>query len=103
MRTLATKLSLTLSLIVACSESPKDTEQFATSWSESMQNSAVSYYYDGETDDYYRIVEKWPNKKLVTYHVSKDAVVLTDVPRHESNSGNLGIPLKYANLRFATE
>ena len=101
MRTISTQLLLLATVLVACSESPKSTDQFVASWSDPVVNSAKSYWYDGETDNYYVIVEKWAANSIV-YHVSKDAVVLKDVASHDVGSGAEQINLKLVNVMLTS-
>lgn len=66
-------ISICLVGILSCSDtfdevSPESVEQ---KLAESANHTAVSWWYAGQDDDFYYIVEKWPMEKM-RYKVRKD-------------------------------
>ena len=85
-------------MLSACKEAtPIDQASFKSLWEESRNHSAVSWWYAGESEDYYLIIEKWPAKSNL-YKVSKHAITIKGIPQFQGNSGNKPINLKNHNI-----
>jgi hypothetical protein len=57
-----------------------DVEPFRERWNASAQNSTVSWWYAGEDDEHYYLVEAWPTERHA-YMVSKENAELRGVER----------------------
>ena len=79
MRSFSSAVILLSFLLNSCAgDDPRGTDEFIDSWEESPKNSAVSYWYTGDSEGRYVIVEKWPDKSL-TYHVDKSRIRIVGI------------------------
>ena len=93
-------MAIILALLVGCSaESARTTPEFIASWADPTIHTGQSYWYDGETSSYHRIVEKWPGNSIV-YHVDKKSVLLIDVDVFDVSSSHEQVNLKSANVKI---
>jgi len=76
-----------------------DSASFKKLWNDSINNSSVSWWYLGESDNQYYVAEKWPTKKT-TYSISKKDLAFEGISLFEFASGNKPINLKNENILF---
>ena len=100
MRRSLTIVVLSCYLFSACtSVQPEGTNEFIESWNNSAGNSAVSFWYTGEDQGHYVIVEKWPTRSA-TYHVDKARVRIVGVVGIFSDRDEISLNLKQENIEI---
>lgn len=88
------------SLVISCKEAvPLDKPTFQAKWEDSINHTAVSWWYLGETDENYFIAEKWPSKETV-YSIEKQAIKINGITSFEFDSGEKPLNLKNENIEF---
>ena len=103
MRKLLCAAILFSALLISCAgDDPKGTDEFIFSWEESLGNSAVSYWYTGEANGRYEIVEKWSDRSL-TYHVDKDRVRIVGIYTLARPGDDISLNLKRENVEIVTD
>lgn len=70
-------------LIGGCEErfAQINASDFKTKWDDSIKHTALSWWYLGEKDGYYYILEKWPIKKYGYKIDKKNIVIKLDHPK----------------------
>ena len=87
-------------LIAGCKEAvPLDKSSFQSKWEDSINHSAVSWWYLGETAENYFIAEDRASTKTM-YSIEKGAILLKGITSFEFDSGNSPINLKNENIEF---
>jgi hypothetical protein len=86
-------------IVIGCAETPMGYEEFHVSWGSAPGNSAVSFWYVGESDTTYSIEERWPTKS-VNYVVKKDRLRLVGIELYSVGSGEAPTNLKESNVEF---
>jgi len=77
MKTKKIILMIALFLLFGCVKEISK-ENFIEKWESSTTNSAVSWWYAGEDEAYYYLIEKWPSKSNAL-KVSKTHISLIDM------------------------
>ncbi|HOO46528.1 MAG TPA: hypothetical protein PLM29_09885 [Deltaproteobacteria bacterium] len=91
---------LSLLVITGCKEPAAiDGNAFKDLWQESVQHSAISWWYVGETDSHFFIAEKWPTKYTI-YQLSKNEITLIGIKPFQPKSGFEPVNLKSDNITF---
>ena len=96
-------LSVACMITVACGASCRKVspDEFRQEWKLSGRDSAVSWWFAGERDDYYYFVTKYPQDYGIKdrIRVRRDAVRLVGVPKLRLTSdANAWFNLKEANI-----
>lgn len=104
LRALTYKLVLVLfvTTIASCKEDFKDVDasSIRVKLEESIKHTAVSWWYIGEENEYYYIVEKWPFEQY-RYKVSKKEISINIKPPKKLNTDkSTWINLKIDNIVF---
>ena len=87
-------------MVIGCKEAvPLDKSSFQAKWEESINHSAVSWRYLGETTKHYFIAEDSALTKTI-YSIEKEAVRIIGITSFEYDSGNSPINLKNENIVF---
>lgn len=77
-----------------------DASDFKTKWNDSIKHTALSWWYLGEKDGYYYILEKWPLKKY-GYKINKENIVIKlDSPKKLAFNETDWINLKKEHIKF---
>jgi hypothetical protein len=77
----------------------KDATEFKSRWEDSKQNSAVSWWYVGETSGFYYLTEKWKFNHY-SYEVPKTMINLVDVEAFDPCKSCKGTNLKSENIKY---
>ena len=103
MRSFSCAVILFSALLISCSgDDPKGTDEFIESWEESPNNSAVTYWYTGEAEGRYVIVERWSDRSL-TYHVDKGRVRVVGIYTLARAGEEISLNLKRENVEIVTD
>ncbi len=87
-------------VLAACKDAtPIDGPSFKKLWDGADNNSAVSWWYVGESQSRYVLAEKWPTTTN-TYSVSKRVIEINGIPPFKNESGNNPVNLKKENVLF---
>ena len=87
-------------LVASCKEAvPLDKSAFQAKWEGSVNHTAISWWYLGETKENYFIAEKWPAKETI-YSIGKQAIHLKGIESFEFDSGKKPLILKNENIEF---
>lgn len=77
----------------------KKASEFKQNWESANKNSAVSWWYVGETDSAYYLTEKYPFKRY-SYEVPKTLIILQGVQKMKPCKRCKGLNLKYAHVLY---
>lgn len=90
----------TVLALASCTVSEvKPASEFKQNWESANKNSAVSWWYFGETETSYFITEKFPLKHT-SYEVPKTLITLEGVPQMEPCKSCKGFNLKYEHVVY---
>jgi hypothetical protein len=76
-----------------------NSENFKKRWEESLNDSAVSWWYVGESASAYYLTEKWIFNHY-SYEVPKTMITLVGIKEMEPCKSCEGINLKVGNVKF---
>jgi hypothetical protein len=87
-------------LLSACSDTPAVSGlQFARMWQDSYADSAISWWYLGEDEEYFYLEQRWPEDRA-QYRVPKAFIVISGIPRTRDGKSPAAINLTTSNLEF---
>jgi hypothetical protein len=87
-------------LVASCSLSGfEESSQFKERWNDSLNHTVVSWWYIGETNEFYFIKEKWGIRSY-NYELPKSQITIKNVPTMAPCSFCEGINLKANNVKF---
>lgn len=97
----AAVLLLVLCLFLsACNDlEPVSGLQFARVWQDSYADTAASWWYVGEDEEYFYLEQKWPDRED-SYMVPKSFIVISGIVRTPGGKPQAPVSLSRNNLEF---
>ena len=87
-------------LVASCKEAvPLDKTTFQVKWEDSVNHTAVSWWYLGENQENYFVAERGPTVEAV-YSIGKQAIHINGIELFEFDTGKNPINLKFENVEF---